>query len=87
MLKNALNRCHATPMLSSRETTTSQTSEATILTKAMTLTRSGLAGNRFDRALETGCDQVGASTRPAAILAARMLRMQAPTIRTIASTK
>ena len=39
--------------------TTSQISETTILTKAMTVTRSGLLGRRVLAALATGCDQAG----------------------------
>ena len=44
--------------------TTSQISDTTILTNEMTLTRSGLSGNRLLSALDTGCDQVGVSVEP-----------------------
>ena len=67
--------------------TTSQISETTILMNAMTVTTSGLSGKRLLAALATGCDQAGVSVRPEAILAARIPRMQSPTVRTTASTK
>lgn len=67
--------------------TTSQISETTTLTKAMTLTRSGLLGKRWDSPLEIGWYQAGFSSSPLAIAAARMLRMQMPMMRTTASTK
>ena len=74
-------------MFSTREMTTSQVSETTILTNAMTLTRSALLGNSCDSALEIGWYQAGVVVRPLAMEAARMLRMQMPMIRTTASTK
>src|SRR4028118_1188346 len=76
MLGNALNRCHATPMLRTRLTTTSQASETTILTNATTLSRSGLSGSTVATRLETGCDQVGASVRAAETFRARLRREQ-----------
>ncbi len=87
MLGKALNRCQATPIVSVRAMTISQTRLTTIFTNAMTLTRSALSGNRFDSAVLTGCDQPGASSMPEAILAARIDRMQRPMTSTTASTK
>ena len=67
--------------------TTSQIRLTTILTKATTVSRSGLSGSTVASAPETGCDQAGASVRSLETLSARISRMQMPTVRTTASTK
>ncbi len=87
MLKNALNRCQATPMFRMRLMTTNQVSDTTIFTNATIVSRSGLSGSTVARAPEIGCDQAGASVRSEETLSARISRMQMPTVRTTASTK
>ena len=87
MLKNALNRCQATPMFRIRLMTTSQVRLTTILTNATTVSRSGLSGRMVATRPETGCDQPGASVRSLETLSARISRMQTPTVATTNSTK
>ena len=49
MLKNAVKRCHATPHVKLMPTKTRKTMPESSLIRAMTLTSTGEAGNRFAR--------------------------------------
>jgi len=87
MLKNALKRCQATPMVSTRPTTSSQTMPDNSLTSAVIDTAIGLLNSRWPMGLLTKFAQFGAFSMPLETLNAFTPRMPRPSMMTTASTK
>ena len=82
MLKNAANRCHATPIVRLTAMTTNQARLTRIFTSATTVIATALAGRTAPRACEIGAAQTGYGNCPLAALKPRIRKMQT-TIATI----
>lgn len=87
MLKNAENRCQATPIVRFRPTTTSQIMPLSSLTSAITDTQIGAAGRICASGCVTNDVHSGAVSRPLDCLNALTMRMPTPSMITTASTK
>src|SRR3712207_8568124 len=85
MFGNAVNRCHATPIVGVSAITISHTAAEVIFTAANTLTSTGAGGSSDPSAIDTGADQAGTSNAPIADFAARTSKIPAPSTNTTAS--
>src|SRR6478609_6493974 len=87
MLKNARNRCHATPIDRYREMTIAQTIEMITLTSAITEIAHSHAGNQLPSHSEIGAAHSGYGSRPLLASKPRIRKMQIPIERMTDSTK
>src|SRR6478609_950018 len=87
MLKNARNRCHATPIARFREMTIAQTIEMITFTSAITEIAHSHAGNHVPSHSEIGAPHSGYGSRPFAASKPRIRKMHNPIERMTASTK
>src|SRR5918993_1505355 len=87
MLGNAVNRCHATPIVGVSAMTISHTVADTIFKVANTDTSTGASGSSDPIAIETGADHAGTSSAPIACLAARTSRIPAPSTNTTTTSQ
>ena len=87
MLKNARNRCHATPIDRFREITIAQTIEMITLTSAITEIAHTHAGNQLPSQVEIGAAHVGNGNNPVEDSNPRIRKMHTPIDRITASTK
>ncbi len=87
MLKNARNRCHATPIDKFRAITIAQTIEMMTFSSAMTEIAAGHAGNQLPSQVEIGAAHVGNGNSPVEDSKPRIRKMHNPIDRITASTK
>src|SRR3978361_388409 len=87
MLKNARNRCQATPIVRFRATTIAQYIEMITFTSATIETAANDAGSRWPRTTLIGAAHVGYVRFPVAALNPRIKKMQIPIDRITDSTK
>ncbi len=87
MLKNARNRCHATPIDRFLEITIAQTIEMITFTNAITEIAATHAGNHDPSQVEIGAAHVGNGNNPVEDSKPRIRKMHTPIDRITASTK
>src|SRR5580765_7146967 len=87
MLKNAVNRCQATPMVNCRLITTAHAADTATLISATTVIAAGQAGRIWPSPVEIGAAQVGKGSHPLADLNPRIRKMQMAIVRITPSTK
>src|SRR6478735_9468888 len=87
MLKNARNRCQATPIDRLEEITMAQTIEMTTFTKASTLMAHTHAGSQFPSHVEIGAAHVGNGNNPLEDSKPRIRKMHNPIDKITDSTK
>ena len=87
MLKNARNRCHATPIDRFRAITIAHTIEMITLTSATTEMAHNQAGSHEPSQVEIGAAHVGNGSNPVDDSNPRIRKMHTPIDRMTASTK
>src|SRR6478736_1379262 len=87
MLKNAVNRCQATPIVSCREITTAHPADTATLIRANTTIAAGHAGRILPSPVEMGAAHAGYGNHPLAALNPRIAKMQMAIVRMTPSTK